>query len=59
MLEFAGQAVVMANAPADLRELARTRGWTLGLSNDEDGVAHAIETALPAAPEMAVSLDRG
>lgn len=46
MLEFAGEAVVMANAPEDLRAFARTRGWTLGLSNDEDGVAHAIESAL-------------
>lgn len=46
MLEFAGHAVVMANAPEDLHAFARTRGWTLGLSNDEDGVAHAIEDAL-------------
>ena len=36
----------MANAPADFRELAESRGWTIGLSNDEDGVAAAIETAL-------------
>ena len=46
MLEFAGHAVVMANAPPDLQAFARTRGWVLGLSNDEDGVAHAIEEAV-------------
>jgi hydroxymethylpyrimidine pyrophosphatase-like HAD family hydrolase len=46
MLEFAGQAVVMANAPEDLLAHARSRGWSIGLSNDEDGVAHAIELAL-------------
>ncbi len=46
MLEFAGQAVVMANAPADFQAHARSRRWILGLSNDEDGVAHAIESVL-------------
>jgi hydroxymethylpyrimidine pyrophosphatase-like HAD family hydrolase len=51
MLEQAGQAVVMANGPADLKELARERGWTLGPSNDEDGVAVAIEGVLAGAEE--------
>jgi hydroxymethylpyrimidine pyrophosphatase-like HAD family hydrolase len=46
MLEIAGRAVVMANAPEDLKLLAAERGWTIGLSNDEDGVAVAIEAAL-------------
>jgi hydroxymethylpyrimidine pyrophosphatase-like HAD family hydrolase len=46
MLEVAAHAVVMANAPADLKLLAAERGWTVGLSNEEDGVAHAIEAAL-------------
>jgi len=46
MLEAAGRAVVMANAPADLKTLAAERGWTIGLSNEEDGVAAAIESAL-------------
>lgn len=46
MLEIAAQAVVMANAPEDLKDLARERGWTIGLSNLDDGVAHAIEHAL-------------
>ena len=45
MLEIAGHAVVMSNAPTDLKLLARKRGWTIGLSNEEDGVAAAIETA--------------
>jgi hydroxymethylpyrimidine pyrophosphatase-like HAD family hydrolase len=46
MLEAAGSAVVMSNAPADLKILAAERGWHLGLSNEEDGVAVAIESAL-------------
>ena len=46
MLETAGQAVLMSNAPELLKELAGERGWTIGPSNDEDGVAVAIETAL-------------
>jgi hydroxymethylpyrimidine pyrophosphatase-like HAD family hydrolase len=46
MLEVAGHAVVMSNAPDDLKLLATERGWTIGLSNEEDGVAAAIEFAL-------------
>jgi HAD superfamily hydrolase (TIGR01484 family) len=46
MLEIAGHAVVMANAPEDLKLLAAERGWTIGLSNEQDGVAAAIEAAL-------------
>lgn len=46
MLEIAGQAVVMSNAPVDLKLRATQRGWTIGLSNEEDGVAVAIEAAL-------------
>jgi hydroxymethylpyrimidine pyrophosphatase-like HAD family hydrolase len=49
MLEVAGAAVLMDNAPEDLKELARTRGWRLGLSNRADGVAEAIEAALTVA----------
>jgi hydroxymethylpyrimidine pyrophosphatase-like HAD family hydrolase len=40
MLEFAGRAVVMGNGIADLKE----RGWTLTSTNDEAGVARAVET---------------
>lgn len=46
MLEAAGHAVVMANAPAKLLEMAELRGWTLTSSNAEDGVARAIEAVL-------------
>jgi Cof subfamily protein (haloacid dehalogenase superfamily) len=46
MLEFAGQAVVMANGAPDLVELARQRGWTIAPSNDDDGVAAIIQSAL-------------
>ena len=46
MLRLAGQAALMSNAPDDLKTLAATSGWTLAPSNDEDGVAIAIEAAL-------------
>jgi len=56
MLEAAGQAVLMSNAPNELKELGLTRGWTVGRSNDEDGVAIAIGQVLEAIrnPEMVV-----
>ena len=40
MLEFAGRPVVMGNGIADLRD----RGWSITASNDEAGVARAVET---------------
>jgi Cof subfamily protein (haloacid dehalogenase superfamily) len=46
MFEWAAQAVVMANAPADLRTLAKVRGWKQAPSNDQDGVAQVLEAAL-------------
>jgi hydroxymethylpyrimidine pyrophosphatase-like HAD family hydrolase len=46
MLEIAGSAVLMANAPEDLKALARIRNWRIGLANTADGVAEAIESAL-------------
>ncbi len=46
MLEAAGSAILMANAPEDLKALASERKWQIGLSNNADGVAEAIETAL-------------
>jgi len=42
MLAFAGQAFVVENAHDDLK----SEGWLVTRSNDEDGVAHAIEQAL-------------
>jgi HAD superfamily hydrolase (TIGR01484 family) len=46
MLEYAGRAVVMGNASAEIKELAKRRGWSVTASNDEDGVALVIEEAL-------------
>ncbi len=40
MLEFAGRPVVMGNGVAELKSL----GWPVTLTNDEGGVAAAIET---------------
>ena len=42
MLEFAGTAVVMGNAAPDLK----TRGWLETESNDNTGVARAVETLI-------------
>jgi hypothetical protein len=46
MLEAAGSAVLMANAPEDLKEVAVGRGWEVGAHHLEDGVAVAVEAAL-------------
>ncbi len=46
MLEYAGRAVVMANASEEMLALARERAWELTASNDEDGVALAVEEVL-------------
>jgi Cof subfamily protein (haloacid dehalogenase superfamily) len=46
MLEWAGQGIVMANAAAELRALAKMRGWKQTLSNDDEGVAVVLEAAL-------------
>jgi hydroxymethylpyrimidine pyrophosphatase-like HAD family hydrolase len=46
MFEWAAQAVVMANAAPELRALAKTSGWKQTPSNDQDGVAVALEAAL-------------
>jgi hypothetical protein len=54
MLEIAGSAVLMANAPPDLKLFAASRGWPIAPPNSADGVAHTIESAL-AIPCQAVS----
>ena len=46
MLEWAGQAIVMANAAPELRALAKMRGWKQAPSSDDDGVAVILEAAL-------------
>jgi hydroxymethylpyrimidine pyrophosphatase-like HAD family hydrolase len=46
MLEVAGRAVLMANAPEDLKESAAAKGWGVGRRHDEDGVAMVIEAVL-------------
>jgi hydroxymethylpyrimidine pyrophosphatase-like HAD family hydrolase len=46
MLRLAGHAALMSNAPNDLKTLAATSGWSVVPSNDEDGVAVAIESVL-------------
>lgn len=48
MLEVAGRAVLMGNAPEDLKALARERGWMMARRHDEDGAAEAIEGLLGA-----------
>jgi Cof subfamily protein (haloacid dehalogenase superfamily) len=46
MLEYAGRAVVMANASQEMLALAERGGWDVTASNDEDGVAVAVEEVL-------------
>ena len=46
MLEAVGHPVLMQNAPEDLKQYARTKGWTIGQPHHLDGVAEAIEAAL-------------
>jgi hydroxymethylpyrimidine pyrophosphatase-like HAD family hydrolase len=50
MLGVAGRAVLMGNAPDDLKAVAAERGWAVGLRHDEDGVAEAIEELLMGRP---------
>jgi Cof subfamily protein (haloacid dehalogenase superfamily) len=46
MLKYAGRPVVMANSCMELLCMAAARGWERTGSNDEDGVALAIEELL-------------
>jgi hypothetical protein len=46
MLEAAGNAVLMANAPEELRIAGQKQGWAVGAHHAEDGVAIAVEAAL-------------
>ena len=47
MLGAAGSAILMGNAPEELLRMAATEGWTIGPTNDQDGVATALEALLP------------
>ncbi|MGH9616392.1 MAG: HAD family hydrolase, partial [Acidobacteriaceae bacterium] len=42
MLDYAGHAIVMENAPAELHAMAAARGWAATGSNEADGAAQAI-----------------
>ena len=46
MLDWAGTGVLMGNATAELRTLAPARGWRVGPTNCEDGVAVMLEEAV-------------
>ncbi len=46
MLEAAGRAVLMANAPEELKVAGQKQGWAVGAHHAEDGVAIAVEAAL-------------
>ncbi len=49
MLDYAGHPRLMLNASDEMMTMATTRGWLLTeFTNDEDGVAVAIEAALAA-----------
>ncbi len=52
MLAFAGMPFIMGNACAELK----ARGWPVTLSNDESGVATAIEQVLEGRPVSATAL---
>ncbi len=54
MMEWAGQAVVMGNAAAELRAQAKLNGWMQAPANDEDGVAVVLERALAKLPASRV-----
>jgi Cof subfamily protein (haloacid dehalogenase superfamily) len=46
MLDWAGTGVLMGNATDELRALASERGWLVGPTNCEDGVAVMLEKAV-------------
>ena len=46
MLDWAGVGVLMGNATEELRDLAPARGWRIGPTNCDDGVAVMLEGAV-------------
>ncbi len=57
MLEYAGQAVVMGNAGAEMLGLAGEQGWATTVSNDADGVAEMLEPLIHAADPSETAQD--
>lgn len=53
MLDWAGTGVLMGNASEELRTLAGERGWVVGPTNQEDGVAVMLEAAIATLPSLA------
>ncbi len=54
MLAYAGHAVVMENAPAELLTMAAANGWSVTASNERDGAAQAILRMLKQAEPVIV-----
>jgi Cof subfamily protein (haloacid dehalogenase superfamily) len=46
MLDWAGTGILMGNATEELRSIAPARGWLIGPTNAEDGVAIMLEKAV-------------
>ncbi len=63
MLDYAGHPRLMTNASPEMLDMAEARGWVLtDASNDDHGVALAIESALevePAEPALAATTPAG
>jgi Cof subfamily protein (haloacid dehalogenase superfamily) len=59
MLDWAGTGVLMGNATEELRALASKRGWEIGPTNDEDGVAVMLERAVAMAGAMSSRVASG
>lgn len=55
MLEYAGHAVLMGNAPPELLEMAGEKGWRVTATNDGDGVAMTIDAILADAGQGAAA----
>lgn len=58
MMEWAGQAVMMGNAAAKLRTMAKLNGWKQAPNNDADGVAVVLEAALRKLANVRVEIGR-
>ena len=55
MLEYAGRSVVMANGSEEMLAMAQKRGWEITASNDQDGVALAVEWAVGEAAQASAA----